>query len=502
VPASTPRSARSWAVPLVLFAAVVVSGCTSAAAPTAEPAAANESAATAADLAALGKTAATTDLPDATVTVDDVAGALIATQPQAPPAVGPVDSAAVKEALAFAARLVAATRGDGDYLCGPASASRVGPLSTPGLQAFLVDPANDFSKSAIESTISGLSETGGCGPLRWVGPGVLVGPSEWEVLPGTDDAELNVRWTGKLGYVLAAGDAAEPWMLDAFNEYGLVRTPVGWRLDGWPGGTDGRISTGWPAEIPVPDGYLTAPEAPQGDPAALDALVAAADAWRAAAGVTANSEVTTPDATVDNENIGAATQVSVYVAAPARGDAAGTWTINDDAPRKQILLDGGRSAYYEPGEVYPRPGHSLPAQTRWQLSDDKTPGHGSVHYPDSPFEQVAFLSAADAAAESDCPPDSGAARCYTALAVTADQEPDASGFTTSRHLSGLPFAVATVGLDDRGRLAYFSSAAALQAFGEPKEITGTTRFTGYSDASPPAVDVPDPATVARSEDLA
>lgn len=271
-----PRPARSPARPLaaLTLACVVLTSCsssdTTAPAPPGTP---KTDTVNAAALAALATTRTPTGLPPATVTTEQTAAVLTATQPTTPGGVGRFDADQVKTALAFAAQVVAATRADRDYLCGPVSADPLAGLSTPGLAAFLADPANKDNKRAIEQPISGANNDQNCGPLQWAGPGVVPGPQTWQATPGKDGADLTVEWEGTAGYVLVDGDGnAEPWGLTARGVYGLVQTADGWLLDSWDGTTFGSLDQGWPHDIPIPDGYLPTAGPPASDPDALDAV--------------------------------------------------------------------------------------------------------------------------------------------------------------------------------------------------------------------------------------
>lgn len=201
--------------------------------------------------------------------------------------------------------------------------------------------------------------------MEWAGPGVVLGPQEWTVLPGEDGADLTVQWEGALGYVLADQDGTpEPWGIAPVMRYRLARTDGGWALDSWRSWRSG-ISQGWPGGVPVPDGYLPVPDAPAGDPDALAAVRGAAAAWLGTvssetAFAAASKDLGTATAADDDEATGLTAEV---VAAPARGDATGTFAStggdSDDAGKKAVWLDGGlrylNEARSPPPPSSPRP---------------------------------------------------------------------------------------------------------------------------------------------------
>lgn len=279
--------------------------------------------------------------------------------------------------MEFAARLVAATRADRDYLRGPVAADPLAALSTPGLQQFLADPANADARSSVEAPISGAGNGTYCGPLSWIGPGVVLGPQTWSALPGADGADLQVVWEGTMGYALAdAQGAPEPWGLDARGAYGLVRTPDGWALDSWDDTTFGSVNQGWRHEVPLPDGYLADPDAPQADPAALDAVRAAAEAWGEAQASEMTVGLTTDDPDVENDSGETVTgQRAEAVAAPARGDASADVSFDGaDGTFRWLWLDQGRRSLIEAtGGLEPKPGRTIPDGAQWTERDATAP---------------------------------------------------------------------------------------------------------------------------------
>ncbi len=483
---------------LALATAATVAGCSAGQPSTAgQPATASPThTVAAADLAALADRQETSTLRPATGTTPQAEQALTATLP-APPAVAGYDRASVGSALTFAARLVAATRLDRGYLCGPRSAAPASALGTPFLRTFLAKPGNGM---AIQATIGSARKRDDCGTLRWVGPGVVLGKQDWTV-GAAGNGDLIVRWAGTAGYALADPQGhPEPWRLTGHAGYELARSASGWALATWTGDTNTRIDPGWPHDVPIPAGYLPVPAAPSGDPAALTAVRGAAARWAQAAAST-----TTIDSVIAYSDTGKSKDVTgTDTAAPARGDAATTLTYTSGKRTSRLLhLDHGRRTLTQPITTpTAAPGRTLPKRLEWLGSDNTTPGDGSG-YTDSPFVLTALLTRADSAAPTTCPSRLAAARCYTALTVTgASGNPLADLFTGAAHRAGRPYQQFDVGVDAQGRPAFVRVRLTVRTLGTPfAHLTGTTRFTGYATTPPPAPALPDPATVAPDTDV-
>jgi len=450
---------------------------------------------TATDLAALADLQETSSLGPATGTTQQAEQALAATLP-APTAVAGYDRVSVASALTFAAGLLAATRLDRGYLCGPRSAAPASVLGTPFLRTFLARPGNG---AAIEATIGSARKRDDCGTLRWVGPGVVLGRQNWTVGAG-GNGDLIVRWSGTAGYALAGPQGhPEPWRLTGHAGYELARSGSGWALATWTGDTDTRIDPGWPHDVPIPDGYLPVPAAPAGDPAALAAVRGSAARWAQAAGST-----TTLDSVIASSDTGKSSHVTgTDTAAPARGDAATILTLASGRRTRLLHLDHGRRTLTQPiGRPTATPGRTLPKRLAWLGSDNTTPGDGTG-YTDDPFVLTALLARAGSAAPAACPSGLAAARCYTALTVTgASGDPLADLFTGAAHRAGRPYQQFDVGVDLQGRPVFVRVRLTVRTLGTPfGHLTGTTRFTGYATTPPPAPAVPDPATVAPATDI-
>ncbi len=453
----------------------------------------------AAGLAGFADRQETSTLRPATSTTQQTEQALAATLP-APTAVAGYDRVSVASALTFTARLLAATRLDRGYLCGPRSAAPASALSTPFLRTFLAKPGNGM---AIEATIGSSRKRDDCGTLRWVGPGVVLGKQDWTVGAGGNGG-LIVRWAGTAGYTLADPQGhPEPWRLTGHAGYELARSGSGWALATWTGDTNTRIDPGWPHDVPIPAGYLPVPAAPAGDPAALAAVRGAAARWAQAAGST-----TTLDSVIAFSDTGKSKDVTgTDTAAPARGDAATTLTLASGKRTRLLHLDHGRRTLTQPigtptAMPTATPGRTLPKRLAWLGSDNTTPGDGSG-YTDSPFVLTALLARADSAAPAACPSGLAAARCYTALTVTgASGDPLADLFTGAAHRAGRPYQQFDVGVDLQGRPSFVRVRLTVRTLGTPfGHLTGTTRFTDYTTTPPPAPTVPDPATVAPATDI-
>ncbi len=483
---------------LALATAATTAGC-SAGQPdtTGPPAAASPTHALAAtDLAALADRQETSALRPATGTTQQSEQALTATLP-APPAVAGYDRASVGSALTFATRLLAATRLDRGYLCGPRSAAPASALGTPFLRTFLAKPGNGM---AIEATIGSARKRDDCGTLRWVGPGVVLGKQDWTV-GAAGSGDLLVQWAGTAGYVLADPQGhPEPWRLTGHAGYELARSGSGWALATWSGDTNTRIDPGWPHDVPILDGYLPVPAAPAGDPTALAAVRGAAAKWAQAV-----SSTTTLDSVITFSDTGKSSDVTgTDRAAPARGDAATTLTYASGKRTNRLLhLDHGRRTLTQPIKTpTAQPGRTLPKHVAWLGSDNTTPGDGSG-YSDDPFVLTALLARADSAAPAACPSGLAAVRCYTALTVTgASGDPLADLFTGAAHRAGRPYQQSDVGVDAQGRPTFVRVRLTVRTLGTPfAHLTGTTRFTGYATTPPAAPAVPDPATVAPATDI-
>jgi hypothetical protein len=476
---------------------LAVAGCSSGHLDTAgQPATASPAhALDAAALAGLADRQGTSTLRPATGTTPQAEQALTATLP-APTAVAGYDRVSVGSALTFAVRLVAATRLDRGYLCGPRGAAPATALGTPFLRTFLAKPGNG---AAIEATIGSARQRDDCGTLRWVGPGVVLGRQDWTVGPGAS-GDLLVRWAGTAGYALADPQGhPEPWRLTGHAGYELARSTSGWALATWTGDTDTRIDPGWPHDVPIPAGYLPVPAAPAGDPAALAAVRGAAARWAQAAGST-----TTLDSVIASSDTGKSSHVTgTDTAAPARGDAATILTLAGGKSTRLLHLDHGRRTLTQPIKTpVAQPGRTLPKRLAWLGSDNTTPGDGTG-YTDDPFVLTALLARADSAAPAACPGGLAAARCYTALTVTgAGGDPLADLFTGAAHRAGRLYQQFDVGVDLQGRPAFVRVRLTVRTLGTPfAHLTGTTRFTGYATTPPPAPAVPDPATVAPDTDV-
>lgn len=484
----------------VLAACVALAGCTGGSTASGSPSTAPAGPALdAAGLAALADDPAPTALAPATQTTAQAEQQLEATLPQATPVAGQ-DAASVRAALEAAAHLLAVTRADRGYLCGPRSASPLTPLSAPSLKPFLADRRNEGSRRAVEVTIGAAAEKDDCGTLRWVGPGVVVGPQQWKVEPGQGGNGLTVRWKGTLGYALAdAQGRPEPWNLTGHVGYGLVEQAGGWALATWTADTYTRVQAGWPHETPVPDRYLPVAPTPTGDPAALAAVRGAAAAWRAQQGSTTTTDARTTGGAGTAQGRKVSRLNATTTAAPARGDASSTYGFDGaEATLRELDLDGGRRSLHQvTGKPVPVPGTPQPERLRWTSDDNTEPGDGNASYTTDPFALTALLGETDAAAPAPCPGGLTAARCYTALVVTGpDGDPLAGQFVSVSHRAGRPYLVLDVGLDTQGRPAHLRLAQDIRVLGKPEfTLTGTTRFTRYTDTPPPPVTTPDPATV-------
>jgi len=483
---------------LALATAATAAGCSAGHPSTAGPSvtASQTHTVTATDLSALADRQETSALRPATGPTPQSEQALRATLP-APTAVAGYDRASVGSALTFAARLVAATRLDRGYLCGPRGAAPASALGTPFLRTFLARPGNGM---AIEATIGSARKRDDCGALRWVGPGVVLGKQDWTV-GAAGNGDLLVQWAGTAGYALADPQGhPEPWRLTGHAGYQLARSGSGWALATWSGDTNTRIDPGWPHDVPIPAGYLPVPAAPAGDPAALTAVRGAAAKW-----AQAMSSTTTIDSVISYSDTGKSKDVTgTDTAAPARGDAATTLTYESGKRTSRLLhLDHGRRTLTQPiSTPTAMPGRTLPKHLAWLGSDNTTPGDGSG-YSDSPFVLTALLARADSAAPAACPSGLAAARCYTALTVTgASGDPLADLFTGAAHRAGRPYQQFDVGVDAQGRPAFVGVRLTVRTLGTPfAHLTGTTRFTDYATTPPPAPTLPDPATVAPANDV-
>ena len=456
----------------------------------------------AAALAALADTRPTTALPPATGTTDQPEADLRRTLPVATAAAGQ-DAPSVAAALAFTAHVVAVTRLDRAFLCGPQTASPAGPLATPYLRGYLDTSAQN--RSGLEATIGGGSGRDDCGALRWVGPGVVLGPQTWTVGPGIKGTDLTVTWEGTAGYVLAdTRGIPEPWGLDHRMQYGLTRQGAGWQLGTWDSSTAPAISGTWPAKAPIPNGYLDVPKPPAADPAALGAVHAAADLWRKTQAVTVTTTASTDASTNTAQGQAVTGFTATGTAAPARGDNSSTVTYAQNGAQIRTLhLDhGNRVLVQVTGTPKARPGKTLQSGLAWTSQDDTTPATFNAGYGDNPFGAVALLADTGTAVTAPCPTGLTAVRCYTAVVVTDDTDPLASNQVGASRRSGRPYLHVDVGLDRQGRPAFIRGDQTVYALGTRYAgLTGTTTFTGYADTPPPAVTVPDPATVAPATDL-
>lgn len=462
-------------------------------------------AADAALLAALADTPAPTGLPPAAQTTDQAEALLLATLPPAAATAG-LDAASVRSALEFTAHLVAVSRLDRGYLCGPRSAAPVAALAAPTLLPYLAGGTGDRSGRQVQVTIGASLEKDDCGTLRWVGPGVVLGPQTWTVEAGGDGTDVTVRWSGTAGYPLADPDGRpEPWSMYGHVGYRLVRQGAGWRLGTWTDDTDARLSSGWPAAVPVPDGYLPVPAAPAGDPAALNAVRGAAAALLAAPAVTTTTEVTVDGTGGTAQGKTVNRLDGTTVAAPARGDAVSTSGVDGATTgARDIHLDHGRRTLSSvTGTPRPAPGKTIPARLLWTSTDDTKRSDGNAGYPLDPFALAAVLGETDTAAPATCPTGLPAARCYTAVVVTSDEgDPLAGQLSGVSHRAGRPYLVLAVGLDEQGRPAHLRLVQDIRTLGtRTTGLTGTTTFTGWADTPPPPVTLPDPATIAPDDDV-
>jgi hypothetical protein len=441
-------------------------------------------------LAALAGDRPATGLRPAEPSAGPALDALLATIPEAAP-VGPFDTAQVAGALASAARLVAATRTDPAHLCGPPAASPASALTTPSLKAWLAAPENRPARTEIETTISAAGTTGGCDPLAWVGPRVVLGPQEWTVSPGTAGADLDIAHTGTAGYALTDGqDRPEPWGLEASVTYRLVLDGSGrWLLDGWPAGAIGRVAQGWPHQVPVPDGYLPSPPVPAGDPVALAAVRAAAERW---ARWPASDLVVEQAQDGLTGRAGAAKARAVTVAAPARGDAVTDTVLDGQTPVRSVHLERGRRVLAL--------NQQDDAPAAWTESDGTAPASFGTSAPTGAFDTVALLADADAAAPADCPPNlpvPPAGACWTAVIATSDPGVPLAATAGLARRSGRPWLVLTVATRQDGLPAAVRLIQDAFGLGEPyARLTSTATFTGYPAGEPPAVPLTDPAEVA------
>lgn len=499
---------RRHAVVAVTTAVVVLSACTgggsdaTSAPPTGAP---PGPVLDATGLAGLADAPAPTALPASTQTTARTEERLVTTLPE-PQAVAGEDAASVRAALRTAAHLLAVTRADRRYLCGPRSTSPLTALSAPSLRPFLADPRNEGSRRAVEVTVGAAAEKDDCGTLRWVGPGVVVGPQEWSVEPGRGGVGLTVRWKGTLGYALADPQGRpESWGLSGHVGYGLVEQAGGWRLATWTEDTYTRVSAGWPHDVPVPDGYLPVAPVPAGDPAALDAVRGAAAAWRGQQGSTTKTDARTTGGGGTAQGKEVTRLTATANAAPARGDASSSSRYDGGGRATRTLhLDGGRRSLSEvTGRPVPVPGTRQPARLLWTSTDNTEPGDGNASWAPDPFAAAALLGEVDAAAPAPCPDGLAADRCYTAVVVTADGgDPLAGQLSGVSHRAGRPHLVLDVGLDAQGRPAHLRLAQdVLVLGGTGPTLTGTTRFTGYPATAPPPVTAPDPGTVVDADDV-
>lgn len=459
----------------------------------------------AAALAALADVAAPTSLPPTSQGTAQAEELLVATLPPAAPAAG-LDAAAVRSALTFTAHLIAVARLDRDYLCGPRSATPLAALTAPTLKPYVAGGTGERAGRPVQVTIGSAAAQDGCGTLRWVGPGTVVGPQTWKVEPGGPGTDVTVRWQGTVGYALAdAQGRQEAWRLTGHVGYRLVRQGTGWRLGTWTDDTYTRVQKGWPGEVPVPDGYLPVPPPPAADPAALATVRDAAAAWRRAQGSTTSTEAATDGQGSDSRGRDVTRLNGTTVAAPARGDATSTYGYDGSSTgQRELHLDAGRRSLASvSGRPRPVPGTRLPARLAWTSTDNTEPADGDAGYPLDPFALVALLGETDAAAPSTCPDRLPAARCYTALVVTADDgDPLAGQFSGVSHRAGRAHLVLDVGLDEQGRPAHLRLAQDIRVLGaRTSTLTGTTTFTRYTETAPPLTDVPDPATVADRDDV-
>ena len=469
----------------VLLSATAIAACGSGEA--AQPAAdgASGRAPDAAKIAALADERPATDLPPATVTTEQTLDLLLVTQPE-PRSVGPYRAGQTAGALAFAARLVAATRTDPGVLCGPPGASPASPLSAPGLRRWLADPANGHARAEVETTISAAGTAASCGPLRWVGPGVVLGPQQWTVTPGSNGADLTVSHAGTIGYALADDqDRPEPWGLDAAVSYGLDLDAGHWRLSTWAEGARGRLAQGWPHQVAVPDGYLPAPGAPASDPDALAAVRAAADRWANAPASEVVVEQTVEDLTALGDGTASGRVQAVTAAAPSRGDAVTDVSADGQAPVRQLHLDGGERVLAATGTG------------RWTARDATAPTSFGVSAPIGAFGTVALLADADAAAPADCPDGlPSPATCWTAVVATADPDVPLAEDAGLARRSSRPYLVLDVAVSEDGLPLRVRVVQEAVAFGEPyARLTSQAAFTRYPADAPPAVAEPDPASV-------
>lgn len=337
-------------------------------------------------------------------------------------------------------------------------------------------------------------------------PGRRPRPQTWTVEPGGPGTDLTVRWAGAAGYALAdERGRPEPWGLSGHAGYQLVRSGAGWALATWTRDTDAPLTAGWPSDVPVPDGYLPVSDAPAADPAALEAVRGAAAAWRAAQGSTSATTVTTDGQGATAQGRSVTGLAGTTTAAPAGGDATSTYgydgaTTGHDRPRPRRRLPDPDAGHRDPRAV---PGRTLPARLAWTSTDDARAADGNAGYPVDPFALAALLGGTDAAAPAACPTDLPADRCYTALVVTNDAcDPLAGQLSGVSHRAGRAHLVLDIGLDKRGRPAHLRLAQDVRVFGQPgTRLTGTPRYTGWTDTPPPPAAAPDPTTVDDDDDV-
>jgi len=333
---------------------------------------------------------------------------------------------------------------------------------------------------------------------------VTVGPQHWQALPDGDG--LLILWSGTLGYALAdRAGRQEPWGIDGHAGYRLTRDGDRWLLGTWTADTHAPLRVGWPHKVPVPNGYLPGPAAPSGDPNALTAVRGAAAAWQAATASTLAFDATGRGKTGNDGQGNDAHRIDGTVAAaPARGDATTVFGY-DGKPKTShsIVLDHGSQALSQVrGTPHAKPGATLPARVLWASRRRPEPSDGTGYNPD-PFATAALLGQAAAASPGACPTGLTAAACYTAVVVSTDAgDPLAYEYTGVSRREGRAYLVLDVGVDPRGRLGFVRVAQTSRVLGRTDTVlTGTSRYTAYPDTPPPPPSLPNPSTVASSDDL-